>query len=159
MVAVISGQTNKIIGTDSFDSTPGPITFGPKTGDVYVSTGETFVTGANSQAITVISGQTNKIISNIAFPVCVPAVLINGQQFTFSPRTGDLYIPLTSGSGCRTYSLQVVSGQTNKIIGAVPLAAPGQQIAADPVTGDVYVLRPQSAQGNVGPYVASVIAG
>jgi DNA-binding beta-propeller fold protein YncE len=163
-VAVISGQTNKIIGRDSFDSIPGQIAFGSKTGDVYVSTGDVYVTGANSQELAVISGQTNKVIDSIEFPACEPSGvggLGSPGQFAISPRTGNLFVPIASGNDCRTYSVQVVSSQTNKIIGAVQLPTPGQQIAADPVTGEIYVLRPQtltSVDGEVPPSVASVIS-
>jgi DNA-binding beta-propeller fold protein YncE len=156
-VAVISGQTNKIIGRDSFDSILGQIAFGSKTGDVYV-------TGANSQEIAVIIGQTNKVIDSIGFPACEPSgvgALGSPGQFAISPRTGNLYVPIASGNDCQTYSVQVVSSQTNKIIGAVRLPTPGQQIAADPVTGEIYVLRPQtltSVDGEVPPSVASVIS-
>jgi DNA-binding beta-propeller fold protein YncE len=162
-VAVISGQTNKIIGTDSLDDIPGQIAFGSKTGDVYVSTGDVFVTGANSERIAVISGQTNKAIGSVEFPACEPSgVALSGPgPFTIGPRTGNLSVPINSGNDCQTYSVQVVSGQTSKIIGAVRLPTPGQQIAADPVTGEVYVLRPQtltSVHGEVPPSVASVLS-
>jgi len=157
-VTVLSGQTNKIIGSDTFDSVPGQISVGPKTGDVYVSTGDVSVTGANSEAIAVISGQANKIIDSIAFPACVPAALSQAGRFAISPRTGNLYVPIDSGNGCRTYSAQVVSGQTNHIINALRLATPGEQMAVSPATGDIYLLRPENAENDTFPSLLEVIA-
>jgi DNA-binding beta-propeller fold protein YncE len=83
-------------------------------------------------------------------------------QFAISPRTGNLYVPIVSGNDCQTSSVQEVSGQTSKIIDAVRLPTPGEEIAASPTTGEAYVLRPQSMRsvdGEVPSSVASVISG
>jgi DNA-binding beta-propeller fold protein YncE len=159
-VTVISGQTNKIIGSDSFDAMPGPMAFGSKTGDVYVSTGDVFVTGANSERIAVISGQTNNQIDSIEFPACAPSgvALYGPGPVAIGPRTGNLSVPIDSGNDCKTYSVQAVSGQTSKIIGAVPLPTPGQEIAASPTTGDIYLLRPENAANDALPYLLEVLS-
>jgi DNA-binding beta-propeller fold protein YncE len=145
-VTVISGQTNKIIGSDSFDAIPGQIAFGSKTGDVYVSTGDVFVTGANSERIAVISGQTNKAVGSLEFPACEPSGvgLYGPGPFAIGPRTGNLYVPIASGNGCRTYSAQVVSRQTNKIIDAIRLPTLGAGDRGQP--GDRRYLHPAAGE-------------
>lgn len=159
-VTVISGQTNKVIGRDTLDSVLGQIAFGSKTGDVYASTGDVGVNGANSQEIAVISGQTNQVIDTIQFPACDPpgAVLEGPGPFAIGPRTGNLYVPIDSGDNCEAGSVQVVSGQTSKIIDAVRLPTLGQGIAASPATGDIYLLRPGNAQNDTLPYLLEVIS-
>jgi hypothetical protein len=156
-VSVINGQTNKVIADDSLTAEPGQISFGPRNGDVYVSTGSLSVPGANADEITVISGRADKIIDTIKFPVCDAAA--SPASFAISKRTGNLYVPIASGPACRPYSVQEVSGQTNKIIGAVRLPTPGELTVANPVNDKVYVVRPNSLTSNIGSYVASVIAG
>lgn len=159
-VTVISDQTNEVIAVDSLKALPGQIAFGPHNGDVYVSIANLYASGANPEAIAVISGQTNKVIDNITFPFCQSADLTDPASFTISPRTGNLYVPIASGTSCQTYSVQEVGGQTNKVIGVVPLPTAGGLIAANPVNGEIYVLRLQvQARGDSSPDLASVIAG
>jgi hypothetical protein len=62
------------------------------------------------------------------------------------------------GNDCKTYGVQVVSGQTSKIIGAVRLPTPGQEIAASPTTGDIYLLRPENAANDTLPYLLEVLS-
>ena len=52
----------------------------------------------------------------------------------------------------------MVSGQTSKIIDAVRLPSPGQEIAASPATGDIYLLRPENAENDTLPYLLEVLS-
>jgi DNA-binding beta-propeller fold protein YncE len=163
-VAVLNPRTNKIATTIPIKRNvrnPAPVlAVSPVTGDIYVngtathSPSQSWVGGA----VTAISGRINKTIATIDFPQN------SDMSMAVSPVTGKVY---AEDGGCAresecTSTVAVISGQTNKIIGAVRLPTPGQQIAADPVTGEIYVLRPQtltSVDGEVPPSVASVISG
>jgi hypothetical protein len=52
----------------------------------------------------------------------------------------------------------VISGQTSKIIGAVRLPTPGQEIAASPTTGDIYLFRPENAEDDALPDLLEVLS-
>jgi DNA-binding beta-propeller fold protein YncE len=149
-VTVISGQTNKALATMPLDPVPDETAFSSLTGDAYIS-------GEPAAAISVLDGRTNQITASIAFPTCPTGPGVG--QFAISPQTGDMYVPLTTGNPCDHNGVWVVSTKTNRTIATVGLPTEGGLIAVSPMTGEVYVLRPQVSQNGAGAYVASVISG
>jgi YVTN family beta-propeller protein len=151
-VTVISGRTNKVIGTIPVGIDPGQAFISPKTGDVYVTNSGV---SSTSSTVTVINGRTNKVITTIKLGGSSGA-----QQGTaISPKTGDIYVANQSKD-----SVSVISGKTNKVIASVSVAYASEPsgepldpyaVAVSPVTGAVYVVSEGYHTGNL----VTVISG
>ncbi len=145
-VTVISGRTNKVIGTIPVGIDPSQAVISPKTGDVYVT--NSGVTSTSS-TVTVINGRTNKVITTIKVGGSSNAL----QEIAISPKTGDVYI-----ADALKDSVWVISGKTNKVIASVSVAYDSEpsgepvdpyEVAVSPVTGVVYVVSEGYHTGNL----------
>jgi DNA-binding beta-propeller fold protein YncE len=139
-VIVLSGRTNKVIGTIGGNVFVDAIS--PVTGDVYLL--ENASNGAGT--VKVLSGLTNKVIATI--PGVSGGTAIN-------PRTGEVYLASFPISGL----VKVVNGRTNKVTATITVDAPPpdgnpqngtypESIAVSPVTGDAYVFSTGFRQPN-----------
>ena len=148
-VIVIRGKTNKVIANVSvaYDSEPSgepidpyEVAVSPVTGVVYVVS-EGYHTG---NLITVISGKTNKVAAVIPNEV---GYFGGSGQIAISPKTGSVYVA-NDLSG----NVSVISGKTNTVTGLISGLLHPDDLAANPVTGNVYVasVAYNSAGNNAG---------
>jgi YVTN family beta-propeller protein len=139
-VIVLSGRTNKVIGTIGGNVLVDAIS--PVTGDVYLTDN----VSNDAETVKVLGGRTNKVIATIPGVNAVGAI---------NPRTGEVYLTSFPISGL----LKVVNGRTNKVTATITVDAPPPggnpqngtypgSIAVSPVTGDVYVFSTGFRQPN-----------
>jgi DNA-binding beta-propeller fold protein YncE len=145
---ILSGRTQKVIGTYTFNGALVQAAVSPVTGDVYVD-GGTLGPGSDTSEVLVFS-QTNKLIATIPDPLASGMLL----QPVVSPKTGDVYI--ATNDGYPNGTVIVISGRTNRVIATVPVGSNTQGAAVSPLTGDVYVAN---VGANTSISTVSVISG
>ena len=135
-VMVISGKTNKIIASVpvAYDSEPSGEPIDPYEVAVSPVTGVVYVVSDGYRAgnlITVISWKTNKVAAVIPNEV---AYWGGPGAIAISPKTGTVYVANDLSS-----DVSVISGKTNTVTGLISGLLHPQELAANPVTGNVYV--------------------
>jgi len=138
-VSVISGSTNKVIGTIGLGANSGPqgVTYDSENGYLYVSD---YGTGSNN--VTVISGTTNKVVVS-SIPVGTYPI-----QVAYDSGNGDVFV---SNWGSNTVSV-ISNAGNNTVLVTIPVGLVPHGMAYDDGNGYVYV-------ANDGSDNVSVISG
>ena len=151
-VSVINGKTNKVIASVSVAYASEPsgepvdpyaIAVSPVTGVVYVVS-EGYHTG---NLITVISWKTNKVAAVIPNEV---GYFGGSGAIAISPKTGTVYVG-NDISG----NVSVINGKTNTLTGLIEFPdgyQHAEDVAVNPVNGDVYAETVTSGVSNAGAF-------
>lgn len=143
-VLVISGKTNKVIGSIAGVSSADVVAVSPLTGAVY-AVGDY----RGTSGVLVINGRTSKVATVIKAGG-------DGTGIAVSPKTGNVYVSnfgSTSGGGT---TVGVINGKTGKVIAAMPDANYATGVAVSPKTAEVYVTNGTIVNANDNPRLGSV---
>jgi YVTN family beta-propeller protein len=120
-VSVISGSTNSVVATISVGSDPQSIAVNPSTNMIYVANWD-------SNTVSVIDGNTNKVVTTLQ--VCN----LWSSDFAIDESTNAIYATCTGPEG----KLDVISGTTNQVVGAISVGRDPEKVALNPNTGMLY---------------------
>lgn len=128
----INGSSDQVLGSLSTGPQPLGVAFDPRTGDVYL---------ANLAAsLSVVNGSTDRWMGTISLPAQA-AIFGGAWSVIYDPVTGNLVVLLTSPA-----LLVIVDPASEDVVAEVPASGWANVMAADPISGQVFVENTSSGQ-------------